>query len=90
MACTVWDINVSDEPLIHDFETDCLPEAHPLAHETVHCGRCKRMVHAFNNECMSPWIEWCGKVLCLDCGGRALIDSDWRTFERLAGELVTT
>ena len=52
------------EPLIHSFETDVLPDEHPWAHETVHCGQCRVMVHAFNNECMQVWVEWEGRALC--------------------------
>lgn len=55
------------EPQIHSFETDALPEDHPLARQTVLCGGCGNMVHAFNNECMSPWVEWDKHVLCWDC-----------------------
>lgn len=55
------------EPLIHSFETDCLPEEHPFAHQTLGCQCCGTMVHAFNNECMTEWVEWDGSVLCLDC-----------------------
>jgi hypothetical protein len=55
------------EPQIHSFETDCLPEDHPLAHLSVVCGHCATMVHAFNNECMTEWVEWQDAVLCLTC-----------------------
>lgn len=55
------------EPLIHSFITDCLPEDHPWAHKTVMCGYCGEMVHAFNNECMQPWIEWRSLALCFSC-----------------------
>jgi hypothetical protein len=55
------------EPVVHNFNADCLPEEHPWAHKTVLCGHCGQMVHAFNNECMQPWVEWNGKVLCADC-----------------------
>jgi hypothetical protein len=74
---------VSDEPQIHSFEADCLPEEHPLAHETVFCAKCSNMVHAFNNECMTPWVEWRGKVLCLECAKPALVD--WQAFKQLVG-----
>lgn len=45
------------EPKIHSFIEDSLPENHPLAREDVHCKTCDRMVHAFNNECMTIWVE---------------------------------
>lgn len=79
---------MSEEPLIHSHESDCLPGKHPLANATVHCGNCKLMVHAFNNECMNPWVEWRGKVLCIECAKPALVN--WETFEVLAGELHIT
>jgi hypothetical protein len=74
---------MSDLPQLHDFETDCLPEAHLWAHESILCGHCKKMVHAFNNECMYPWVEWRDKVLCLDC---VLLNLNWIMFSSLAGE----
>jgi len=55
------------EPQIHSFETDCLPEEHPLARISVGCGHCGAMVHAFNNECMKEWVEWANSILCLEC-----------------------
>lgn len=55
------------EPQIHSFNTDCLPEAHPWARKTVVCGRCGGMVHAFNNECMRPWVEFGEQALCMTC-----------------------
>lgn len=55
------------EPLIHSHHTDVLPEDHPSAYKNVRCGRCQRMVHAANNECMTTWIEWAPHVLCGEC-----------------------
>ena len=56
-----------NEPIIHSFNTDCLPEEHPWVRKTVSCGRCGEMVHAFNNECMQVWVELEQRALCIDC-----------------------
>ncbi len=45
------------EPIIHSHIEDVLPEEHPLAFDTIYCGKCKVMVHAGNNECMRTWVE---------------------------------
>jgi hypothetical protein len=57
----------SDEPIIHSHMDDSLPETHPLAHEQVGCVACGDLVHAFNNECMTTWVEVRGKPFCLKC-----------------------
>lgn len=62
------------EPLIHSFNTDGLPEEHPWARKTVMCGRCNTMLHAFNNECMTDWVEWKGYALCLQDAITAFAD----------------
>lgn len=66
------------EPVIHSHITDCLPEGHPLAYESVSCIVCGVLVHASNNECMQTWVETgCGSG-CLKCfaeGGEHLDDS---------------
>lgn len=59
---------MSKEPIVHSTITDCLPEDHPLAHEEVFCADCKAMLHAFNNECMQPWLEFPDANLCWECG----------------------
>ena len=46
------------EPIIHTFVTDKLPDDHPLAFEEVFCMKCGGMVHCFNNECMTMWVEF--------------------------------
>jgi len=56
-----------DDPCIHTFETDRLPDDHPWSRVTVSCGGCGVMVHAFNNECMQVWVEWADCVLCWPC-----------------------
>jgi hypothetical protein len=33
----------------------------------VMCGGCNTMVHAFNNECMTDWVEWSQLALCWPC-----------------------
>lgn len=55
------------EPRIHSYITDGLPEEHPLANKMVECGYCGKTVHAFNNECMSPWVETGVSEYCLQC-----------------------
>lgn len=59
------------EPKLHSFITDGLPDDHPLAWSQVECDRCKRLVHAANNECMPSWLEFdppdVWHVLCLKC-----------------------
>jgi hypothetical protein len=56
-----------DEPLIHSHHTDVLDKSHPWADKTVICGKCGTMVHAFNNECMTTWLEWDKRALCGEC-----------------------
>jgi len=55
------------EPLIHSHITDCLPDDHPLARTNVHCVACSRLVHAFNNETMTTWVESGLGAFCLQC-----------------------
>jgi hypothetical protein len=55
------------DPVFHGRLSDGLPETHPLANETVSCVRCNRMVHAWNNEMMEPWVEFQWKALCWPC-----------------------
>lgn len=57
------------EPIIHAGIEDCLPEGHPLAHETVRCEACDEQVHASNNETMQPWVEGGLGAFCLACFG---------------------
>jgi len=58
---------VEREPLLHSHITDLLPEDHPLAYECVSCQRCRVMVHASNNECMTMWVETGLGNFCLAC-----------------------
>jgi len=58
---------------IHD-ESDSLPENHPLAHETVFCEECRKMIHAGNNEFMTAWVELLDENLCVDCWYQRVID----------------
>jgi len=55
------------ELLIHSHLEDMLPDDHPWAFAAIYCPRCDKMLHAGNNECMSTWVEFDGKVLCLMC-----------------------
>ena len=55
------------EPLIHSHITDCLPEEHPLADESVYCKECNIMCHAFNNECLTTWVESKWGNYCMEC-----------------------
>ena len=57
------------EPLLHSHITDKLPDDHPRASTTVFCDSCGKMVHAANNECMTPWVEFdcTGGNVCLQC-----------------------
>ena len=57
------------EPIYHSHISDELPEGHPMALASQYCKECKGMVHAFNNECMSPWFEWEDSAICFDCFG---------------------
>jgi len=62
------------EPRIHSHITDVLPEGHPLARCNVHCDRCGVLTHAFNNECMSTWVETGQGAFCLTCFARTRTD----------------
>jgi hypothetical protein len=58
------------EPVVHSHITDVLPDDHPLAYKTVYCDakrqhNCNRMLHAGNNECMTTWLEFAGKNVCM-------------------------
>lgn len=55
------------EPVIHSHITDCLPDEHKQAYESVYCCACKEMVHAFNNECMQTWVETGQGNYCGNC-----------------------
>lgn len=79
---------MSTEPVIHSFNTDCLPVEHPWARKTVWCGRCGSMLHAFNNECMTDWVEWQGLALCLQDAITAFQDGvgNGATFTTLASK----
>ncbi len=57
------------EPLIHSHIDDGLPAGHPLAFEQVHCASCSTLVHAFNNECMTTWLEFVNANVCAACVG---------------------
>ncbi len=55
------------EPLVHSYISDGLPTDHKWATESVYCEDCNVMVHAFNNECMQPWIEAEQGNYCFEC-----------------------
>ncbi len=55
------------EPLIHSHHTDRLPDEDVRARQMLLCQRCKKMVHADNNECMQTWVEWGEGILCGRC-----------------------
>lgn len=68
------------EPLIHSHLSDVLADHHPLAHQNVHCFRCKDLVHASNNECMKTWVEVLhGRPLCGKCFAPLLAEGVLRT-----------
>lgn len=58
---------VERDPIIHLGITDCLPVNHPHAFESLNCVVCETMVHAFNNETMTPWAETAKGPYCFDC-----------------------
>ncbi len=62
-----WPLLEGEEPQLHTHATDCLPDEHPFAHETVECTGCGTMLHAFNNECMRAWVEFHDGGMCLRC-----------------------
>jgi hypothetical protein len=79
-------MNVPDtDPVIHSHHTDVLPEDHPKAYVGASCLRCRTLVHASNNECMTTWIEWGEAVLCGECFMPLLADGvlAWAQFEAL-------
>jgi hypothetical protein len=55
--------------VLHTGLADVLPDEHPHAWETISCDACQVMVHAFNNECMTPWVESPDNTRrwCLEC-----------------------
>jgi len=69
------------EPIFHSWITDVLPDKHPDAYRSIYCVECTAMVHAINNECMTPWFETGVGPHCLDCFTRAVNDlNDTDTF----------
>ena len=56
---------------LHGHKEDKLPDDHPMAFESQYCSVCNRMTHAFNNECMMPWLLVKDEVVCLDCFAEA-------------------
>jgi hypothetical protein len=56
-----------NEPRVHSYITDALPEKHSLAWKPVACRACGELVHASNNECMQTWIETGSGNFCLNC-----------------------
>lgn len=67
------------EPLIHSHLEDLLPDAHPLAFQSVGCRDCQVLVHAGNNECMRTWVETGRGSYCLACFafGGTVLEPDW-------------
>jgi hypothetical protein len=65
------------DPILHSFVTDTLPDGHPLQWETVHCDRCHKMVHC-QDETMDLWIESTEGNHCLPCF-LTLVDEDKST-----------
>lgn len=63
---------MTKEPLVHTGIQDGLDEIHPLAHKSIYCDSCGKMVHAFNNECMQDWLEFEDANLCWKCGSKRL------------------
>lgn len=84
-------MSVRDEPQIHSFESDRLPETHPWACRSVGCGHCQVMVHAFNNECLQPWVEKVSNdgqyrwALCMECFKEADCPTELKPFVAAAG-----
>lgn len=61
-------MNEPREPLIHSHITDCIPDDHPKAWDTIMCvAGCGTMVHASNNECMATWVETGRGEYCWNC-----------------------
>lgn len=77
------------DPILHTHVEDVLPDAHPRAFETILCDGarygwpCREMLHAFNNECMTTWVETGKGNFCLACfvaiaGNEAeALEEDW-------------
>lgn len=63
------------DPVLHSFAADVLPDDHPLAFESFGCDGCGVPIHAFNNECMSTWVESTIGNHCVTCFA-AGIDSE--------------
>ncbi len=62
------------DPIIHSDHTDVLDEEHPWAYCDIFCATCSNMLHADNNECMRPWIEWQKVALCAKCAAQFLTE----------------
>lgn len=58
---------MKSEPILHTHISDTLPPSHPLANNSVYCSKCTKPLHAFNNECMSSWVETDVGNFCLQC-----------------------
>lgn len=55
------------EPQIHSGIEDGLKEDHIKANESLYCEKCDAMIHAFNNECMTTWVESGKGSYCISC-----------------------
>jgi len=75
----------NQEPVIHSHRSDELPDNHPLAFsDEVFCS-CGKMLHAFNNECMTTWVEipnyQCpaepNQTFCWECFIKLYPTADW-------------
>jgi len=62
------------EPKIH-YVKDQLDATHPLAYKSLECTVCREAIHAFNNECMQPWVESGKGNYCLLCFTSSLMRS---------------
>jgi hypothetical protein len=58
------------EPLLHTFLTDCLPDDHPWARTRVRCVQCDKVVHDVPNEVMDDWVETGIGPVCFTCFAR--------------------
>jgi hypothetical protein len=70
---------LDQDPIIHSTQTDVLSDSHPWVFECVHCFKCGAMLHAENNECMQPWVEYAEVALCAACAQPFLKDL-WSTW----------
>lgn len=64
------------EPRIYSYITDGLPENHQWANKALYCGHCDTMLHASNNECMTPWVETGIENYCLACFAKIDINGE--------------